>query len=752
MSDTEQKAIVYEFNATCVKGAEKFVLDEIKGLGGIPSIDNFVSEDCEEVKNTGVVKFRSNVAVAYKMCIWSQLANRVLLPLCHFSAANEQELYDGVYKEDWSEHIGEGATISIQAVLQDAFINHSNFATYKTKDAIVDQLRDKTGERPSIAAIRPDVPLHLFISKNEVTVSLDMSGDSLHRRGYRQVDVEAPMKETLAASFIAFAGVTRAENTDDYQKQGLQQIIDPMCGSGTLLFESFIRLAGLAPGVRREYFGFLGWKKHDDKCWQDIVSEAKALSSERAKSSNLPKIVGYDSDKLSIGTLRDNIRSLGWEEHIHVERRELNQLRIKGVGESNQNLIISNPPYGERLGDKDVLTYLYRFIGDRLRSDFVDWNVSLICSEVDLLDAMRLQSHDSQQVYNGPLKCFIRHYHVPSPEVSEKKFTSSAEYHWPELVACEDEEGQAIANRIAKNYKQIKKWLKQENIRSFRLYDADMPEYNMAIDYYENRLHIQEYKAPNTIDLDKAQQRFKLAVKSVSQVLQVPRRRVFTKVRSQQKGKKQYQQQSKKGQFFVIDEQGAKLLINLTDYLDSGVFLDHRAIRYHFQKIAKGKRFLNLFSYTGTATIHAAIGGAKLTHSVDMSPTYSRWARSNLALNGFAESNHQVFQSDCEKWLNQCQYQYDIIFIDPPTFSNSKKMDKHFDVQADHVELITTALKRLEPGGELYFSTNYRRFEFDTEAFLAYTVEEVSRKTISKDYTLGSKKSSKIHRCWKITF
>ncbi|MBL4867502.1 MAG: bifunctional 23S rRNA (guanine(2069)-N(7))-methyltransferase RlmK/23S rRNA (guanine(2445)-N(2))-methyltransferase RlmL, partial [Pseudomonadales bacterium] len=612
----------------------------------------------------------------------------------------------------------------------------------------------------SISMVKPDVPLHLFIREEEVTLSLDLSGDSLHRRGYRQVDAEAPMKETLAASFIAFGGVrregddgphlaTKTLDQDQDQDQKLLQIVDPMCGSGTLLFETFIRVAGIAPGIRRDYFGFLGWKKHDDELWQEILREAKALSSKRENSSTLPKIVGYDADRSLIGTLRENIKSLGWENHIHVERRELQHLSIKAQGDPAQNLIISNPPYGERLGEKDILNYLYRFLGDRLRRHFVNWRVSLICSEIDLLDALRLQSHASQQVYNGPLKCFIRHYHIPGAQVQEGIQASDK---WPELIECEDPEGQAFANRIGKNYRQIKKWLRQEDIHSFRLYDADMPEYNMAIDYYENRLHIQEYKAPTSIDSAVAQQRFNLAVKTVAQVLQVPPRRVFTKIRSQQKGKQQYQKQNKKGQFFVVEEKGANLLINLTDYLDAGLFLDHRALRTHFQKIAKGKRFLNLYAYTGTATVHAAIGGAKLTHSVDMSPTYSRWARSNLALNGFSETNHQVIQEDCEKWLSRCRNQYDIIFIDPPTFSNSKKTEKHFDIQADHVELISTALKRLEPGGELYFSSNYRRFKLDEEAFLAYQVDEISHKTISKDFTVGAKKSAKIHRCWKITY
>ncbi|MBV1882327.1 MAG: bifunctional 23S rRNA (guanine(2069)-N(7))-methyltransferase RlmK/23S rRNA (guanine(2445)-N(2))-methyltransferase RlmL [Pseudomonadales bacterium] len=742
-----------EFIVTCLTGAENYVMDEIKGLGGRPITNDTQGDNSASSPNAGVVIFLANIGVAYKLCLWSQLANRILMPLCQFQAADEQDLYDQIYAEDWSTHIGEEATISIQTVLQSAFITHTNFATYKAKDAIVDQLRDKTGQRPSIAVIKPDVPLHLHIKGNDVTLSLDLSGDSLHRRGYRQVNVEAPMKETLAASFVAFAGVQRhgsllGSSSSTSEDQELLQIVDPMCGSGTLLFESFIRVSGIAPGIRRDYFGFLGWKQHDDVLWQSILAEAKALSSKRANASQLPKIVGFDADRSSIGTLRENIKLLGWEKHIHVERSDLSHLRIKPLGNRSQNLIISNPPYGERLGEKEVLSYLYQFLGDRLRQNFSEWQVSLICSEIDLLDTLRLQSHDNQQVYNGPLKCFIRHYRIPEIDSSEQ----STDFKWPELEKCENPDGIAFANRIGKNYKQIKKWLKQEDIHSFRIYDADMPEYNMAIDFFESRLHIQEYKAPNTIDPVLAKQRFDLAAKTISQIMQVPRRRVFTKIRSQQKGKQQYQQRSKQGRFFVVEEKGAKLLINLTDYLDTGLFLDHRAIRYHFQQIAKGKRFLNLYGYTGTATIHAAMGGAKVTHSVDMSPTYCRWARSNLALNGFSDINHKIFQDDCEKWLDRCQHQYDIIFIDPPTFSNSKKTEKHFDIQADHVPLISSALKRLEPGGELYFSTNFRRFKLDEEAFLAYQVVEITNKTTSKDFMIGAKKSAKIHRCWKITY
>ena len=308
------------------------------------------------------------------------------------------------------------------------------------------------------------------------------------------------------------------------------------------------------------------------------------------------------------------------------------------------------------------------------------------------------------------------------------------------------EGGQMFANRLQKNLKQLGKWARREGVECYRLYDADMPEYAVAVDLYRDYVHVQEYAAPRSIDPDKAQARLLDALAAIPQALGVAQSRVVIKRRERQAGTKQYQRQAAQGEFMEVNEGGVKLLVNLTDYLDTGLFLDHRPLRLRLQREAAGKRFLNLFCYTATATVHAAKGGARSTTSVDLSKTYLDWARRNLALNGFSDK-HRLEQGDVMAWLAEDRGEYELIFIDPPTFSNSKRMEGVFDVQRDHVELLDLAMARLARGGVLYFSNNFRKFQLDESLVARYQVEEISAQTLDPDFA----RNPKIHRAWRFT-
>jgi 23S rRNA (guanine2445-N2)-methyltransferase / 23S rRNA (guanine2069-N7)-methyltransferase len=303
-----------------------------------------------------------------------------------------------------------------------------------------------------------------------------------------------------------------------------------------------------------------------------------------------------------------------------------------------------------------------------------------------------------------------------------------------------------FANRLQKNLKQLGKWARREGVECYRVYDADMPEYAVAIDLYGDWVHVQEYAAPRTIEPEKAQARLFDALAAIPQALGVDKSKVVVKRRERQSGTKQYTRQAAQGVFREVNEGGVKLLVNLTDYLDTGLFLDHRPLRLRIQKEAAGKRFLNLYCYTATATVHAAKGGARSTTSVDLSKTYLDWARRNLSLNGFSDKN-KLEQGDVMAWLEADRNEYDLIFIDPPTFSNSKRMEGIFDVQRDHVQLLDLAMTRLAPGGVLYFSNNFRKFILDEGLAARYGVEEISAKTLDPDYA----RNSKIHRAWRLT-
>ncbi len=355
---------------------------------------------------------------------------------------------------------------------------------------------------------------------------------------------------------------------------------------------------------------------------------------------------------------------------------------------------------------------------------------------------------------------------------------------------------QMFANRLRKNLKHLGRWARREGVQCYRLYDADLPDYAVAVDVYEQWVHLQEYAPPKQIDAAKAEQRWQAVLATVPMVLEIPAERLFCKVRQRQKGTAQYEKQAASGQFYEVREGKAVFWVNFTDYLDTGLFLDHRLTRALVGQLAHGKHVLNLFAYTASASVHAALGGALSTTSVDMSRTYLDWARRNLTRNGFGERNHRLIQADCMAWLTTplaepvearstplaepvkarstplaepvearstplaepvearstplaepVEARYGLIFLDPPTFSNSKRMREVMDIQRDHVKLIRAAVARLEPDGILLFSNNARHFQLDQAALSDLHCEDLSAATLPEDF----KRNPRIHCCWKIT-
>jgi len=310
---------------------------------------------------------------------------------------------------------------------------------------------------------------------------------------------------------------------------------------------------------------------------------------------------------------------------------------------------------------------------------------------------------------------------------------------------------QMFANRLHKNLRHLGRWLTRENIHCYRLYDADIPEYAIAVDVYQGEqrwVHIQEYQAPPQVDSSKAQARLREAVAVIGELLEIPEQQLFLKVRRQQKGKAQYQKLGAAGHFHTVQEGGNRFLVNFSDYLDTGLFLDHRITRAMLSELAGGRHFLNLFAYTGSATVYAARGGAVSTTSVDISNTYLQWARRNLELNGYSGRQHRLVRANCPEWLQQSagQRRFGLIFLDPPSFSTSKRMHGTFDVQRDHVPLIKATARLLEPDGVLIFSNNRRRFSMDRAALQELSIEDLSRATLPKDF----ERNPRIHNCWKI--
>jgi 23S rRNA (guanine2445-N2)-methyltransferase / 23S rRNA (guanine2069-N7)-methyltransferase len=730
------------FFATAPKGLEALLAQELIDFGA----------KAVKPKRAGVA-FEGPLALGYRACLGSRVASRILLNLTTFKASSPEELYAGVRSLRWDEHLAPTGSLAVDFNAARSAITHTHFGALKVKDAIVDQFRETHGPRPSVALTRPDVRINVHLEQNDAYLGLDLSGDSLHRRAYREETVAAPLKENLAAALLLYAGWPALAASG-------APLLDPLCGSGTLCIEAAFIAGDIAPGLLRPYYGFMGWRGHDPKCWSELLDEAAARK--QAGCTRMPKIAGYDADRNAVRIALGNIEWAGLRGLVHAERREFQTARPLG---QRAGLIITNPPYGERLDQDKGLPRLYADLGDTLAHHFAGWRAAVFTGNPELSHRLRLSPEQTYTLYNGTLKCklLIVELPQPSPELAQQKSIGRMPIQrsaspTPPAKAVPSGAGthvEMFANRLHKNLKRLGRWAERQGIDCYRLYDRDLPEYALAIDLYQGErdwVHVQEYEAPATVDSTHAEARLQAALGVIPQLLEIPAEQMFLKLRRRQRGTAQYQTLGRAGEFYPIGEGGCKFLVNFTDYLDTGLFLDHRLIRAIIQALAPDRRFLNLFGYTGTATVYAALGGAKDTTTVDLSATYLDWTRRNLTLNGIGGDPHHLVQADCLEWLSQAAASkprpvYGLILLDPPTFSNSKRMRQTLDIQRDHVDLIVKTAKLLEPRGVLIFSINRQRFKLEADALRGLKAEDITAATIPLDFS----RHPGIHQCWRIT-
>ncbi|ORU91414.1 MAG: 23S rRNA (guanine(2445)-N(2))/(guanine(2069)-N(7))-methyltransferase [Cycloclasticus sp. symbiont of Poecilosclerida sp. N] len=724
--------------ASTAKGIELILADELEAIGA------------QQVKPTaGGAYFEGDIEMALRVCLWSRLANRVLMPLASYSAQTPEQLYAGALKIDWSKHFDVSKSFAIDASLRRSKITHSRYAEHMVKDAIVDQFTETVNERPNVQREQPDIRINAYINENQATLSLDLSGDSLHRRCYRVESVEAPLKENLAAAILIRAGWPRIAADGG-------ALYDPMCGSGTLLTEAAMMAADIAPGLLRDYYGFLGWAQFNSSIWQRLTKEAYCRREKGLEK--IPPIMGSDISIKHAGIAKANIKSANLAEYIKAVSLPLSKV-IPDAGWKH-GLFVVNPPYGKRLGDIKQLQSLYQEIGGVLKARFDHWQATVFTGNTDLAFQVALKSHKSYQLFNGAIACKVFNFSVTPERHFEGQQASQQQYIGDSLKKAllpstgDWSKGATMfANRLRKNIKKLKSWVNKNNVYCYRIYDADLPEYAVAIDIYEGEqrwVHVQEYEAPKTIDEEKSIQRLRDALAVISDVFGVSQNQLALKIRRRQKGSTQYQKQGTNGGFHIIQEDNAKLLVNFKDYLDTGLFLDHRPIRQWIHRHAGGKQFLNLFAYTGAATVHAALGGATASITVDMSKTYLDWAKNNFELNGLNLDKHQLVRANCMQWLDSAikdDKKYALIFIDPPTFSNSKSMDSIFDIQRDHVELINKSARLLTKKGTLIFSTNFRKFKLNEIALTNLNVKNIGKQSLPKDF----ERKPRIHYCWELS-
>ncbi len=753
MSPSDSKFDRARFYATVPRGAEDLLVAELRALG------------LEGKPGTGGVEFSGSLTDALRVALWSRTASRLLLELGELAAADGDQLYASVRQIDWTDHLAEGATLAVRTakggVTNEAEASepgkrplYGHFAALRVKDAIVDQLRERWGSRPDVDTEQPDLLLRLHQRGDRARLSVDLSGDGLHRRGYRVAQGAAPLRENLAAAVLLRAGWPALVQPSDADARW-PAMLDPFCGAATLLIEAAWIAADVAPGLSRTRWGFDRWPQLDRALWSSLLDEARSRRDAglaRLRQRGCVPLWGYDSDPRTIRAAIACIEAAGLQGIVHVERRELAEIQPpKSVGTGPvPGLIVTNPPWGERLGVRRELERVYAQLGELLRERFSGWEVAVLAGDPGLGRFLGVTAHHRNVLHDGPIACQVLRLRVPA----------AGEAPEPARPSKPRSEGaSAFSNRLAKNRKRLRPSLEREGIECYRIYDADIPEYNLAVDIYRDvdsglvHAHAQEYAPPRTIDPEKARVRLREALAVLREDLELPRERVHLKRRERQRGAAQYQKLDQQGHEIAVREGPARFWVNLDDYLDTGLFLDHRPLRAKIAEWTAGKRLLNLFCYTATASVHAALGGARSTTSVDLSRTYLDWAQRNFQLNhlvvatGDQGGRNRLIRADVMAWLRRPERErWDVIFCDPPSFSVSKKMQRELDVQRDHPELIARCMDRLALGGLLIFSTNLRTFELDAAAVAGLQIEDWTKPSTPLDF----KGSGAIHRCFLI--
>ncbi|MBA5762907.1 bifunctional 23S rRNA (guanine(2069)-N(7))-methyltransferase RlmK/23S rRNA (guanine(2445)-N(2))-methyltransferase RlmL [Vibrio sp. 404] len=704
---------MHQYLAVTSNGLENLLAEELTKLG---------ITDAKPVQ--AGVKFKATNEQIYRCCLWSRLASRFVRILSEFTCQDDMDLYLAASAVNWVNqfHSSKKFVVDFNGTNQE--IRNSQYGAMKVKDAVVDCFTKKNLPRPSISKDLADLRIHVRLHKDKALLGIDMVGGGLHQRGYRELAGKAPLRETLAAAVILRSGWDTTKN-----------FLDPMCGSGTLVIEAAMMAANVAPGVKRKSWGFEVLEDFDAELWAEVKSEA-AVQARRGVKKVDAKFFGFDNDERIIKTARDNARRAGVEELITFSVGDA--ALIKRPESFVDGVIVCNPPYGERLGTEPGLIALYTAFGAQLKSEFGGCHASIFSSSDELLSCLRMRADKQFKLNNGALPCHQKNY-----QISARSIESSSDNVTQSQVAPD------FANRLKKNIGKIGKWARKEELDCYRIYDADLPEYNVAIDIYLDNLVIQEYAAPKEIAEEKTKRRLTDIIRAAIQVTGIEANKVVLKTREKQKGRSQYQKLAQQSEKLQVNEYGVQLIVNLQDYLDTGLFLDHKLTRRRLGQMAAGKDFLNLFAYTGSATVHAACGGARSTTTVDMSNTYLEWAKENMQLNGQVGRQHQYEQADCLQWLEKANGSYDLIFIDPPTFSNSKRMEQSFDVQRDHIQLMRSLKRLLKPQGTVVFSNNKRHFKMDMEALdeLGLEAKNISSQTLPLDFS----RNKHIHNCWLVT-
>lgn len=731
--------------ATAAFGLETLVRFELEALGYEA-----------RVATPGRIHFRGDAQAIREANLWLRCAERVLIRVAQAPATDFGQLFDLARSAPWSEWIPANGRFPVRGRSNKSQLSSVPACQKIVKKAVVEQLRDGHGvvELPEADG---DYAIEVALAGDTATLYLDTTGVGLHKRGYRPLVGEAPLRETMAAALVTLSH-WRPE----------QPFWDPFCGTGTMAIEAAMIGRQMAPGLRRS-FACEHWPCMAGSDWDQLREAAHS----RAKPSLPEPLLATDASEEALKVARRSAEAAGVAADIHFQRRDFEDVSSK----RDFGCLITNPPYGERIGEIEEIEQLYQSMPGVLRR-MKTWSHYVLTARLDFEELVGQKASKRRKLYNGRIECAFFQFHGPRKpkgkleggsrkleieSVKQDEGTETKDFVAPLPPPTPpskptqafgglkpEAERQAIefANRLAKRARHLRKWPTKRGITCYRLYDRDVPESPFAVDRYEDAVVVSEYERPHERTPAEHADWLDMMMRTLAKTLEVPRNQVFLRRRERQRGDTQYDRLGKESETRIVNEGGLKFRVNLTDYLDTGLFLDHRVTRGKFREAAAKKRVLNLFAYTGSFSVYAAAGGATTTTTVDLSPNYLEWAGENLRLNGFEPGGtHQLVRDDSRQFVHLLPREpaFDLAIVDPPTFSNSKRIDDDWDVQRDAVPLLMALRERLSDEGVVYFSTNFRRFKLYEAALPGYAVREISQQTVPEDF-----RNQRIHRCWML--
>lgn len=776
----EGVADALEFFATCPKGFEPLLADELASLG---------ARHVRALR--GQVGFGSALGDAYRACLWSRLASRVVLVLGRIGAADSDSLYQGMSELPWEDHVPAGATVAVEAHGTNAQLRNTQFVAVRAKDAIVDRIAARRGARPMVDVEHPNVSVVVRVSRERATVGIDLTGTPLFRRGYEAARSDrapiAPLRPDYAAALLAAGGWFRSVRHDS------PTLACVFSGAGSVVVEAASQALDRAPGLLRTRWGFMGWGGHDADAWEAVLAEARERAD--AARDRKPLLVATDTRPGAEASDRRALRAAGMDVDLTFCTAEGVATALAGRTDA---LVVEDLSW---VSPDEVATQASALAECAAAAQGLPAESAVVTLSRDgAIDAaLGAEPAEKIGVIVGQSDAAISRFAaaaLPAERACvEVTVPGGRQVRVPVLVGASEQ----FARRLAKVARLRRKWAQREDVSCYRVYDSDLPDYAVSIDLWEGSelipsrrgrgrwLQVYEYAAPRSVDPTLARRRLLDVLAIAPLVLGVAPQDVFVRVRTHGKGGSQYADEAaapcrdargdargngaagRRGAAarpgfvplpqgaHLVDEGGLTFEVNFGMRLDCGLFLDHRNARSLVREMMKrtqgSKRFLNLFAYTGTATCYAADGGAKHTTTVDMSRPSLDWARRNMERNGFASTSrppeHEYVQADVISWVQEQRHsknRWDLVFCDVPTFSNSSRMRGSWDVQRDHAELIIGVSRLLTRNGSAIFSCNLRGFKPDVQKLqrAGVVLEDVTAESIPEDFS----RNAKVHHCY----